>query len=284
MSARVALLTCAALPELDEDGPALRAALAELGVEGVPVVWGEDLRGFDAAVLRSTCDYVPGSAEFMAWAAGAATQTRLFNRIELLRANTDKRYLSTLERAGVPVVPTTFLAPGEALPDYPEYVVKPAVSAGCKDTARFGDAGEALALAELIRAKGGQPMVQPYVAAIDRGAETALMHFDGVFSHAIAKSAMLQLGRGVEEALYREEQIAPREASAAERAVARAALKALDAGDSLYARVDLVPGPAGPCVLEVELCEPSVFLGYAAGAADRFAAAIVGRVRPPGSA
>jgi len=46
----------------------------------------------------------------------------------------------------------------------------------------------------------------------------------------------------------------------------------------LYARVDLVPDPGGsPCVLEVELTEPSVFLAHAEGAAERFAAAIAAR-------
>jgi hypothetical protein len=39
----------------------------------------------------------------------------------------------------------------------------------------------------------------------------------------------------------------------------------------LYARVDLLPGPV---VLEVELTEPSLYLGYSDAAADRFADAI----------
>jgi hypothetical protein len=39
-----------------------------------------------------------------------------------------------------------------------------------------------------------------------------------------------------------------------------------------YARIDVVPGPAGaPVVLECELSEPSLFLGTSAGAADRLA-------------
>ena len=39
----------------------------------------------------------------------------------------------------------------------------------------------------------------------------------------------------------------------------------------LYSRIDVLPGPN---VLEVELTEPSLFIGYAEGAAERFAAAI----------
>ena len=36
----------------------------------------------------------------------------------------------------------------------------------------------------------------------------------------------------------------------------------------------LDPGPDGPVLVELELTEPSLFLGYGEGAADRFAAAI----------
>ena len=43
----------------------------------------------------------------------------------------------------------------------------------------------------------------------------------------------------------------------------------------LYARVDLIPGPDGePVLVELELTEPSLFIGYADGAPDRLAAAI----------
>jgi hypothetical protein len=44
--------------------------------------------------------------------------------------------------------------------------------------------------------------------------------------------------------------------------------------DQLYARVDLLPSPDGPVVVELELTEPSLFLAHSAGAPDRFAAAI----------
>ena len=48
----------------------------------------------------------------------------------------------------------------------------------------------------------------------------------------------------------------------------------------LYARVDLVRMEDGrTVVLEVELNEPSFFLGTAAGAADRFAAAVQQELR-----
>ena len=49
---------------------------------------------------------------------------------------------------------------------------------------------------------------------------------------------------------------------------------------SLYARVDLLPGPDGPVVVEVEVTEPSLFLGFSAGASARFAEAIAATAAP----
>jgi hypothetical protein len=50
-------------------------------------------------------------------------------------------------------------------------------------------------------------------------------------------------------------------------------------GTLLYARVDLVAGADGaPVLLELELTEPSFFLAYGEGSAERFAAAVAARV------
>jgi hypothetical protein len=62
-------------------------------------------------VVRSCWDYVPRRAEFLAWAQRVP---RLANPAEVLAWNTDKRYLRELAAAGVPVVPTTWVAPGRA--------------------------------------------------------------------------------------------------------------------------------------------------------------------------
>ena len=108
----------------------------------------------------------------------------------------------------------------------------------------------------------------------------------GRFSHAVTKAAMLPapvvhlVDGGRPRALYLPEDIRATTPTPAESAVARAALGAVPhAGDLVYARVDLLPGPDGPVVVELELTEPSLFLDQAAGAADRLAAVIAHRVR-----
>jgi hypothetical protein len=290
--ARVALVTCAELPELDTDERLVLAPLAARGVAADPVVWdapGIDWSGYDLVVLRSPWDYVPRRDEFVAWASDVPT---LLNPADIVRWNTDKRYLADLAAAGVPVVPTTWVAPGYrwSPPPAGEYVVKPAVSAGSKDTGRYDLANDehrrlAVAHVERLQAANRVVMVQPYLAAVDTVGETALIYLAGsdglVYSHAIRKGPMLTGPDLGVDGLYKEEKIEARTPTAAEMATAERVLAAVPggAGRLLYARVDLIPGPDGtPLLVELELTEPSLFLGYADGAADRLADAIVSRL------
>ncbi|TDE08600.1 ATP-grasp domain-containing protein [Jiangella asiatica] len=286
---RVALVTCTELPDLDPDDQLVLPPLAARGVEAVPVVWDDpaiDWAGFDLVVLRNPWDYARRREEFLAWARAVP---RLANPAELVEWNTDKRYLRDLAAAGLPVVPTDWLEPGDAvtLPATGEYVLKPAVSAGSLDTGRYrlADASErelAEALATRLLARGATVMVQPYLSAVDTAGETALLHLGGAYSHAIRKGPMLEgPHEGEDGELFRAEQIDPRQPSQAERELARAALDVIpgDHHELLYSRVDVIPGPTGmPVVLEVELTEPSLFLAHGDGAAERLAGAIVARL------
>lgn len=200
--------------------------------------------------------------------------------------NTDKHYLGELAADGLPVVPTAFVGPGEpfAAPDAPQLVVKPTVSAGSLDTARYAaeDHEAAAAHVERLHVKGRSAMVQPYLEGVDVSGETALLYLGGELSHAIRKGPMLTATGGTApgEDLFVHEEIAPREPSAAERAIGErvVALVTERFGPLLYARVDLLPSPGGPVIIEVELTEPSLFLSQSAGAPARLAAAIAARV------
>lgn len=288
---RVALVTCDRIPELDADDRLVVPALRERGVEAVPVAWDApvDWTSFDLAVLRSPWDYVARREEFVAWAAKVP---RLANPADVVTWNTDKRYLRELAAAGVPVVPTTWVEPGEEWQPPPggEIVVKPAVGAGSLDSGRYDlrqPEHRALAAAHVARlgAAGRLVMVQPYLAAVDTYGETALLFFphggDLDFSHAIRKGAMLTGPDENVEGLYKEESIRPRTPLDAELEIARMALAAVPGGADrlLYARVDLIPGPDDlPVLVELELTEPSLFMGTAAGAPERFAEAIASRL------
>jgi glutathione synthase/RimK-type ligase-like ATP-grasp enzyme len=280
---KLALATCSEVAEGDEDGPALVAALGRRGIHATPEVWDDasvDWASFDLVVVRSTWDYAERRDAFLAW---VDSLPRVLNPAPVLRWNTDKHYLHELEREEVPVVQTRFLEPGEAFePPRGRFVVKPAVSAGSRHSAtyRTDEAGEAKAHVAKLHELDRAVMVQPYLTEIDEQGETALIYLGGSYSHAVRKGALLGLGQAPPDALYLEEDMSPSTASAEERKVADLALGALASNNLLQARVDLVPTPDGPVVLEVELTEPSLYLGYGAGATDRFADAIATALPP----
>jgi glutathione synthase/RimK-type ligase-like ATP-grasp enzyme len=282
---RVALATCAELPKLDADEPLLVDALHDLGVDAGPVVWDDadvDWHGYDLVVVRATWDYTRKRDAFLEWARRVP---RILNPPDVLSWNTDKRYLREVPHA----IETTFIAPGETWrPDHDhEFVVKPTVAAGSRDAARYvpEDADRAEAHAAYLLSVGRDVMVQPYLHAVDDHGETALVYFDGAYSHAIRKGQMLHQGHGPSNALFVQEQIAARTPSDAERAVAEEILDALpwERHELLYARVDVIPGPDGaPRLIELELTEPSLFFTHAPGSADRLAERIVSRLASAG--
>jgi glutathione synthase/RimK-type ligase-like ATP-grasp enzyme len=237
------------------------------------VAWDD----FDLVVVRSTWDYTQQRDAFVAWADSVGE--RLLNPPEVIRWNSDKRYLADLAAAGLPIVPTTFVVPGAdvAVPDGP-CVIKPAVSAGSQNTASHPNAESAAAHARRLLDEGRVVMVQPYIADVDDHGETALLYFDGAYDHAIRKGAMLRQGPAAVEGLFAPEDIEPREPRPAEREVADAVIAEVERrfGRLLYARVDLVGDD--PKVLELELTEPSLFFAQSPGSAQRFATAIRARL------
>ncbi|MBN8885973.1 MAG: hypothetical protein J0I77_09655 [Rudaea sp.] len=292
---KIALVTAAAARDLDEDLPPLADALRAQGTDFEIVNWDDvqtDWSQYRLAVLRSTWDYTARLGEFLDWTARASAATNLVNPLDVVRWNTDKHYLGDLARAGVPAVASHFIEPGEdadTLLDRflhkhasAEFVVKPSVGAGSRDAQRHGreERAAALAHAQRLLDAGRSVLLQPYLDRVDEHGETALILFDGEFSHAIRKGPLLRRGEGSTRALFAAEHITPRAPTADELRVAQEALAAIPfAKPLLYARVDLIrDGADKPCVLELELTEPSLFFTYAEGAAQRFAQALARRL------
>ena len=289
---RVGVATSAAVPPEFDDDALLITALERRGVDVARVVWddpGVRWEDFQTVVLRSTWDYPRKHAAFLRWVD--ALDPRVQNPARVVRWNSYKHYLADLADAGVPVVPTSFVEPGGAIPVLEgEVVVKPAVSAGARDTGRFGPRAHdrATRLIRRLNDDGRSAMLQPYVSSVDDRGEAALVFIGGRFDHAARKRAVLRPDEeaplrddaiGGAEAMYDPTIVGPGTATDSEIAVASAAIAYLrerfEVGP-LYARVDLVSGQDGhPLVLELEVVEPNLFLGQSPGAADRLADAIV---------
>ncbi len=280
---KVAFATCSVFPDgWPDDHPAAEALRADFRRWDDPDV---DWEAYDRVVLRSVWDYTSRPEEFLRWCHAVGPE-RLRNRPELVAFNADKRYLLEL---GVPTVPTTVVASADdpvRLED--EVVVKPNISAGGRDTGRFGPESHenARSLIDRILASGRVALVQPYLSAIDEHGEHALVFLGGELSHVLHKRPVLRAAGvapvadhplGVAAVMLDDDLVGPGTADDCQMELARAVHAHISErfGMPLYARVDLVPGPdRTPVLLELEVIEPALYLSTAPGAAERLVSAV----------
>jgi hypothetical protein len=290
---RIALATCRVMPEQFTDDQLVIGELRALGADVTYEPWDADIEwsGFDAVAVRSPWDYSHRRNEFVAWADAAGPS--LHNSADLLRWNSDKSYVADLDEAGLPVVETAFLEPGEGWAgDDREVIVKPAVSAGARDTGRFGPSlhDDGRALIERIHESGRTAMVQPFLSSVDELGETALVFIDGEFTHSLRKRAVLRPDEVapvrttdlmVAEAMYDPELVLAGEYEDDELDLAKRIVAYITERFGyvpLYARVDMLRDPDGvPVVLELEAVEPNLYFNEYPDGAGRLARAIAER-------
>ena len=219
----------------------------------------------------------------------------LHNSAPLVRWNSDKRYLDRPRRRRAADRRDRFIAPGDAAPALAgEVVVKPSVSAGGRDSGRFGPAthGLALDLVERIRASGRTAMVQPFQPTVDTIGETAVLCIDGEPAHVLRKRAVLRPDEvapvrddaiGAAEVMYDPGLVTPDVADEDELELAREVIVELTRRFDylpLYARVDMIRDPAARrSLLELEAIEPNFYLDQVPATTAIVADAIVARAR-----
>ncbi len=246
MPAAVAIASCAQFAGTEKEDHQVIAALGHRGLSVTHAAWDDpsvDWSSFALVIIRSTWDYPQRIDEFLAW---ASRLPRVLNPLPILKWNTDKRYLNDLSEAGVPVIPTCFLEPGEDFePPAEVYVVKPAISCGAKDTARYhaGQESQAHAHVRRLQEAGRTVMIQPYLAGIESSGEISMMFIGGKYSHSVCRGAMLNDKNSVEQISY-PPNVRPYEATLADRVLADQVMASVPGGSDqlLFARIDLIPG------------------------------------------
>lgn len=293
--ARVAYATCEPRQQMWDDDRLSAAMLARQGVGVEFAAWDDpavEWDRFDRVVIRSTWDYAGRLKEFLAWCDRIGPD-RLRNPPDLVRWNSDKRYLAELDGSGLPVPPTLLVAPLGPVPDlHGEVVVKPVVGAGARETGRFRPEarGGMLELLGQLGRRGGVAMIQPYLHEIEEVGETGLMFFNGEFAYALKKRAFLEPdgvapmddGAGPAHAMNDESLVMPGEADPAEVELGRRTAEWITGKFGripLYLRVDTLLTEQGPVLMEVEAIEPGFYLGQTTGldpdGADLFAKALL---------
>lgn len=290
---RIAIVTCAAYPELYPSDALYRDALERLGAEVETVPWNgapaatlAALQRADAAVLRAPWDYPQHFAAFIDWiAACEAHGIRLLNPPALVRWNADKRYLRDLQHAGVSVPPFRVLPPDVGAADLREALATLGVRGDTRAVLKPVRGGSGLgvvavaadtaaeALSRLRADAPGCPLiVQTLVPEIVSDGEISLVFVGGRFAHAVRKRpAAGEFRVNTRFAPPPPEAISP---AAVVLGGAERVLRALP-GDRppLYARIDGVEAGSGFLCLEAEVVDPALFLHLAPESAGLLAAA-----------
>ncbi|HEY9422953.1 MAG TPA: hypothetical protein VIW92_16190 [Thermoanaerobaculia bacterium] len=284
MLKRIAFVTHAGLPGLAADDRLAVEELSRRGAEVEPAVWddsGVRWSGFDGVVLRSCWDYHLRPSHFLDWLARMEGEgVPLWNPAPVVRSNIDKGYLENLAMAGVPVVPMARVEKGGAADlagileerGWDDAMVKPAVSASAFRTwrtSREKAPAEQPSFEELLSASSA--LIQPFLPEIQTQGEWSFIFLGGEYSHAVLKRP-----REGDFRVQDEHGGSSRPAVPGPDLIAQARAVAQKIPPPwLYARVDGVETDAGFLLMELELTEPSLFLGSDPQAPARFAEAIL---------
>ena len=292
---RIAVLRCERLPRfvtwevpdvesLFQDDRTLIDAFRERGIDAEPLAWNDPevaWGAYDAAVLRSTWDYVDDARQFLEVTATIdRSRCTLLNPLDAVSWNADKRYLDDLDRLGVPIVPLVRGRRADAArihtsiteAGWDELVLKPAVGVGGSGVVRTS----ATSLPQVLDSlpPDTEVMVQPFVDTVLDEGELSFIFLGGALSHVLRKRP----ARGDFRAhgIYGGTIAA---VSVDSPVLAQlAAMLALLPFDLLYARFDVVRMDGRLSVLELELIEPMLYFDLAPGSAGRFADATLARL------
>lgn len=286
MKKRLALITWSGLPHGAESERLMLPHLAAANVQAEVVDWRSpncDFSKFDLIVLRSCWDYHLRAADFIDWLHRVAQATPVLNAVDTVLWNHNKFYLREVEALCIEIAPTVFVngiealsAEQETIRNWEKIVVKPAISASAHNTSLM-DGAAFSPEHELVRTMVDPFLVQQFIPEIQEQGEISFVYIDGLFSHAALKKPAAGDFRVQQEHGGSAELFLPSAAlldQANQIAVAVPQVR-----ESLYCRIDAVARNGRLVLMEVELIEPELFLGLAEGAAERFAKAIVGRVK-----
>lgn len=256
------------------------------------VVWDDPAvqwSSYDSVVIRTTWDYHLRPAEFREW-LGVLKEKNIpvWNSVDTITWNMDKHYLLELHQAGISIPKTFFIEKSDiAHLDMGQFmkeqsvtqcVIKPCISASSTDTLRFLSQADVVAQQDKIKHvfRDRDMIVQEYLSEVTSLGEWSLFYFNKVYSHGVLKLPLAGDFKIIPE------DGSPIKGATPPESVESMAHRALSYIQSklLYARVDLIQRENGEVVLmELELIEPSLYLGCSDGAAKTFADAILDTLR-----
>ncbi|GHP01158.1 ATP-grasp domain-containing protein [Reticulibacter mediterranei] len=291
----VALVTGSEWPDLSQSDTILQKALLARGIDAQPLIWNDPAVDWSCplvSIIRSTWDSHLHRTAFLEWAQHVSQGGILWNPLPLLQWNTHKGYLRDLEEHGIPTIPTKHCMQGSSVAlarlmqeqHWSEVVIKPAVSAEAYGTILIKegmlDEGQ-FYLDHMVSLQ--DMLIQPFLPTILSSGEQSLMFIDGEFTHAVVRPPIHAVSREAasDKSMQKQSGVSEERIIVPQEEEVRLGYRILEtlSSPTLYARVDLVHDVNGkPCVMEVELVEPGLWLAWAPDAAERFADAIAREV------
>lgn len=146
---KLAILTCSEMPDMLPYDKEVIYMLQKRGINVTVFVWDElfsekidFIVEFDAVLLRTIWDYYQKVDDFLALLDSLeAINVPVFNPIDILRWNMDKKYLAELQDEGFDIIPTIFNFNGEdnsfakaVSKGWNKMILKPMISGGSYHT------------------------------------------------------------------------------------------------------------------------------------------------------
>lgn len=195
---KIAILIFSKSDQLCNDKQYLSPLFAQEDLIYEEVIWdGPDInwKQYDAVVIRSTCDYFEDKYEqFLAVLKDIENQgIPLLNSFDVVQWNSKKDYLADLHSKGINVIETIITTPEQTKDlalllqenNWPECVIKPAISGGAYKTFRLTqeqahefDISTYFEPKELF-------LIQPFAKEIIDEGEWSFIFFDKKFSHCM---------------------------------------------------------------------------------------------------
>jgi len=269
---RIAFITSILQPQITTDDQLLADYLSsqDIRVEAVPwdspdVDWG----AYNSIIFRSCWNYHHKPVEFNVWLDRMeALKLPFFNSLQTIRWNLHKQYLFEMQVKGIAIPPAVLVRQSESLllkelmhdNMWDKVVVKPAVSAGARDTwvASIDSLnGAQQTFDESVRK--ADMIVQKFTNEITQHGEVSLIYINKQFSHAVVKRpkandfrVQTELGGTVHAFTPSAELIRQGEQ------IVNSVSEPL-----LYARVDGVIVEEKLLLMELEVFEPALFFRFA---------------------
>ena len=265
---QIALVTYYGYPHLTESDKLLVKPLQDLGFDPQAVVWNDkkvDWSKYSCIVIRSCWDYHYKYQQFLDWLSQLEkANLQVWNSIDIIRWNSDKKYLIDLENQGVAIIPTFWVNRGKNIIlkeiyikfNVSQLIIKPTVGAYSYEIfkADDNDYNRAQSRLDKLLVKA-DVMIQPFMDEVLTEGEFSFVFINGKFSHAVLKRPKKGDFRSIIEFGASETKVKPNK-------------KLLDQANSLlknvkspllYARVDGINHNGKFQLMELELIEPHLF-------------------------